>query len=159
MKTWIIWTLGTICLLWISRRLRLRWSWNRLRECNFFTPVDFGSYCRGCPSQELVVATFGPSMAIVTSVTILAFLVGSLISYFIITGLHFALLLPLEISWEVRIWTICLRLAWCPLWKACDMITSLSNRSSRINFLFISNWIYPILVLETEKKQNGPQWT
>ena len=36
--------------------------------------------------QDLVVATFGPSMAIITCVTILAFLVGSLISYFIITG-------------------------------------------------------------------------
>lgn len=33
------------------------------------------------------MATFGPSMAVVTSVTMLAFLVGSLISYFIITGL------------------------------------------------------------------------
>jgi hypothetical protein len=36
--------------------------------------------------QDLVVATFGSSMAIITCVTILAFLVGSLISYFIITG-------------------------------------------------------------------------
>lgn len=38
-------------------------------------------------SQELVVATFGPHMAIITSMTILVFLVGSLISYFIITGM------------------------------------------------------------------------
>jgi amino acid permease len=36
--------------------------------------------------QDLVVALFGPSMAIVTSITILVFLGGSLVSYFIITG-------------------------------------------------------------------------
>ncbi|KAG0585867.1 hypothetical protein KC19_2G045600 [Ceratodon purpureus] len=46
--------------------------------------------------QELVVATFGPSMAVLTSVTILAFLVGSLISYFIITGDVFQ---PIFSSW------------------------------------------------------------
>lgn len=48
------------------------------------------------------MATFGPSMAIVTSVTILAFLVGSLISYFIITGLPFALLLTLSVVYVMR---------------------------------------------------------
>lgn len=49
-------------------------------------PVDGGKPCGGASFQELVVANFGPSMVVVTCVTVLAFMVGSLISYFIITG-------------------------------------------------------------------------
>lgn len=49
-----------------------------------------------------MLATFGSSTAIVISVAILPFLVGTLISYFIITGLPFALLLSLSVENVMR---------------------------------------------------------
>ncbi|XP_024395342.1 uncharacterized protein [Physcomitrium patens] len=58
--------------------------------------VDGGKPCGGASFQELVVANFGPSMVVVTCVTVLAFMVGSLISYFIITGDVFQ---PIFASW------------------------------------------------------------
>jgi len=49
------------------------------------SPVDVEKLCGGGSLQELVVATLGPSMAVVVSLTILALIFGSLVSYFIIT--------------------------------------------------------------------------